>query len=432
MLLTNATGITIQPASVEPLDLRIERGTIIDRGKHLKPKPREDMYDLRGRIIMPGFVNAHTHLYSALARGMAQPAVPPKNFLEILDKIWWKLDRALDDEAIYYSGLVGAIEAVRCGTTTLVDHHASPKAIRGSLDFLKSAMSDVGLRGVLCYEVTDRGGKKEKDLGLAENERFIRSNRRDPAFRGMVGAHASFTLGNDSLRECGTLAEKLGTGVHIHVAEDAADGIDAEENYRQNIIGRLRVSGCLRRSSIFAHGVHLREEDISEVRKAGSWLVHNPRSNMNNRVGYAPVHCFGPRTALGTDGFPADMLDEARTGFFKRQDARIESTAGDVISLLRAGQELVSEIFGQKIGTLKKGSAADLIILDYQPPTPLTSGNVFGHCLFGMNAAAVESVIIRGRWVVRNRVLAGLDTDEIFRKARSAAAKLWKRMESID
>jgi len=289
----------------------------------------------------------------------------------------------------------------------------------------------VGIRGVLCYETTDRGGKREKDLGLAENERFIMENHANPMFRGMVGAHASFTLSNASLRECGTMADALGTGVHIHVAEDAADCADSRENYQRTVIRRLKESGCLTSSSIIAHGVHLSPGEIAEVKKEGSWLIHNPRSNMNNRVGFAPVNIFGRRAALGTDGFPADMFEEARAGFFKRQDAHTPAGDADVVSLLHGGQELVSEVFGQKFGTLKKGGAADLVILDYESPTPLNRKNVFGHLVFGMNTAAVESVIVRGRWIVKNRVLAGIDTEAVHRKARTVAAKLWKRMESI-
>jgi putative selenium metabolism protein SsnA len=372
---------------------------------------------------------------------MPGPKVQPANFLEILQKVWWKLDRALDDESIYYSALVGAVEAARCGTTTLVDHHASPSAIGGSLDIIKQAVEEAGLRGVLCYEVTDRGGKKERDQGLKENERFIRANRKHPRFRGMVGAHASFTLSNDSLRLCGDMASENKMGVHIHVAEDTCDSVDAEENYECSVVGRLSECGILRDKSILAHCIHVGVRDFLKLRESRCWLVHNPRSNMNNRVGHAPLRLFGDRACLGTDGFPADMLEEARVGFFwnqeerdKKKEARggrisgISQSAKPITSFLQSNQEMVSEIFSQKFGTLEKGSVADLVVMEYESPSPLNGANLPGHFLFGMQSSMVESVMVGGKWVVQGREIVGQDVPSIYEKARNAAKKLWARI----
>jgi putative selenium metabolism protein SsnA len=428
MLIKNATALVLDPPSIEQLDLRITRGKIAARGKDLPAVRGEEVHDLRGRIIMPGLVNAHTHLYSALSLGMAPPAEAPQNFLEILQKVWWRLDRALDEESVYYSALIGAIDAARCGTTTLVDHHSSPCAVKGSLDLIKEAVAEIGLRGVLCYEVTDRGGMKERDRGLEENERFIRANRRDDAFRGMVGAHAAFTLGAESLRLVGEMAEKERVGVHIHVAEDRIDTAAAEEDYRTGVTGRLSGSGILRKDSVLAHCVHLGEKDLSQVRKSGCWIVHNPRSNMNNRVGHAPLHLFGERSALGTDGFPPDMFAEAAAGFFGNQEAEGALESVSMTGLLGGGQRAVSGIFGQKFGTLGKGSPADLIVLDYRAPTPMTEENLAGHFLFGMRSSDVESVMVGGRWVVKNRVVVGINLASAYEKAARAAKKLWKKM----
>jgi putative selenium metabolism protein SsnA len=430
MLLKNTTSIVLHPASIESADIRIKDGIIVENGKTLIPKKDEVVHDLGGKFVMPGLVNAHTHLYSALSRGMAGPKEPPLNFLEILQKVWWKLDRALDDDAVYYSALVGAIDAVRYGTTTLVDHHASPKAIRGSLDIIKEAMWEVGLRGVLCYEVTDRGGKKERDLGLEENERFIKDNRKNLQFRGMVGAHAAFTLSNESLKLLGEMAAKYKAGVHIHVAEDRSDVTDAEENYRCSVVERLEQAGILRNNSVFAHCVHLSPTDCRKVREAKTWVMHNPRSNMNNRVGYAPLYMFGERAGMGTDGFPADMFEESRIGFYKRQDARAAENVS-MTQLLQNGQRFVSEIFGTKFGTLTKGSVADIVVLDYQPPTPMTTENIAGHFLFGMNSAAVESVMVGGKWIVKNRILVGFDVESVYEKTKKVAKKLWNKMELL-
>ena len=294
---------------------------LLHSAKNLRPRKSEEVIDLSGKYILPGFVNSHTHLYSALSRGMPSPKTAPRNFIEILQKVWWKFDEALDEESIYYSALVGAIEAVKFGTTTLIDHHASPNHIRGSLDLIKAGISKVGLRGILCYETTDRGGMKKRDLGLEENERFVTENANNPHFRGTIGGHASFTLCNDSLRKLGELASMYDCGVHIHVAEDKADVLDSMENYNTDIISRLTELGVLRKKSIFAHGVHLNQKQFARIEKAGAWMVHNPRSNMNNAVGYAPLNWYGEHSALGTDGFPADMFDEAKFGYFRNAES---------------------------------------------------------------------------------------------------------------
>lgn len=430
MLLKNAVSLALDPPSVKPLDIRIKNCDIAETGKNLIPKRGEEIHDLSGRFIMPGLVNGHTHLYSALARGMSGPKSAPGNFIEILQKIWWKLDRALDEESIYYSAMVGAIDAVRHGTTALIDHHASPTAIRGSLDIIKEAMWEVGLRGVLCYEVTDRGGKKERDMGLEENERFIKDNKNNVQFRGMVGAHAAFTLGNESMRLLGEMAEKHDAGVHIHAAEDKSDVTDAEENYRCGVVDRLKEHGILRKDSVLAHGVHLNEKELLDIRKAGSWIMHNPRSNMNNKVGYAPMHLFKGRAGLGTDGFPSDMFEEAKIGFYKMQDSCKPAYIGTP-GLLHGNQELLARTFGKKFGAIGKGSLADFVILDYLPPTPVTENNLAGHFLFGMNSADVESVMVDGKWVVKNRVLVGFDLQSMYEKSAKAAKKLWSRIEKL-
>lgn len=389
MLLINANCLTLAPASFDKMDLQIEDGRITSFAKKLLPQNNEEVIDLRGKLILPGFVNAHTHLYSALARGMPMPKTPPKNFLEVLKKIWWKLDRALDEETIYYSALVGAIEAVQCGTTAMIDHHASPNAIKGSLDIIKEALSKVGLRGVLCYEVTDRGGKKQRDEGIAENEHFIRSNANNSFFRGLVGAHASFTLSDESLSLCNELAAALDVGVHIHVAEDLCDVDDAKKKYRRSVVDRLFSKNIITNKSILAHCIHLSEKDYSRLNRSKTWLAHNPRSNMNNKVGVAPIHQFKSRGMIGTDGFPSDMIEEAKIAFFKRQDSGYKQKI-DFLQLISGGQQCISEIFGETFGTLAKNAAADLVVMDYPSPTPISKENTFGHYLFGMRSANVN------------------------------------------
>jgi putative selenium metabolism protein SsnA len=427
-VLKNATVVLLDPATVEQVDVRIEDGIIVDRSRRLATRRGDETIDLSGKIIMPGFVCAHTHLYSALSRGMPPPASSPDSFVEILKRIWWKLDEALDEESIYYSALVGAIESVKFGTTTLIDHHASPNHIPYSLDIIKEAVSKVGMRGVLCYETTDRGGMKRRDEALLENERFVLENANNPHFRGTIGAHASFTLSDESLNRLGELAAMYDSGVHIHLAEDRADVVDATRKHKIDIVHRLEQSGILRRKTILAHGVHLSKAQLGRIEKSGAWMIHNPRSNMNNAVGYAPLKWFGPQTALGTDGFPSDMFEESKFGYFRNAESNSRVGFARLPNILQNGQRMISDFFGKPFGTLAKGSTADLVVLDYSAPTPLNERNLHGHFLFGMNSTIVQHVMVDGNWLVWDRQLAAIDERAVMQKAATVAKRLWSRM----
>ncbi len=427
-LLRGALLVDLASRGIEAADLRIQDGRIAARGPGLEPLPGESVVDLSGRLILPGMVNAHTHLYSALSRGMPGPARPPRDFLEILELVWWRLDRALDEEQIYLSALVGALDAVRAGTTTIVDHHASPASISGSLTRIDEALETVGIRRVLCYEVTDRGGPAEREAGLAESAAFLQRPRQ-PLSRGLVGAHASFTLAEETLEAIGTLARTTGSGVHIHVAEDAYDVTHARHRHGRAIMERLRDAGCLSGRTILAHGVHLEDRDLAVAMEHRCLLVHNPRSNLNNRVGYAPVFApvggLEPRWALGTDGIGSDMFAEARFAYFKAQEAGRGASPDAVLDLLATGAHLAGSLFELPIGALAVGSEADLAVLDYDPPTPLSPANLGGHLIFGISSGAVESVMVAGRWIMWERRFGGLDVRAIQARAREAAARLW-------
>jgi putative selenium metabolism protein SsnA len=418
------------PSGLTRADLRIEDGIVTQRGTRLTPRAGEDVVDCRGTLVLPGFVCAHTHMYSALARAMPGPRSAPRTFPEILGKVWWKLDTALDAESIYCSALVGALDAVRCGTTTLIDHHASPNTIPGSLDIIRDAFRAVGVRGVLCYEVTDRGGVRRRDAGLAENDRFLGASASDPMFRGLVGAHASFTLSDDSLARLADLTRQRGSGIHIHVAEAPDDERQTKEANGRGIIDRLEANGLLTERSVFVHGVHLSEADRRRIRRAGAWLVHNPRSNMNNGVGHAAIHDVGPHAALGTDGWPADMLAEAQFAHFRMRERLGPSGSFDVWTLIDGGQRLVSSVFDLPIGTLEPGAAADLVVFDYDAPTPLEAGNAVWHALFGLRASMVGRVMSGGRWIYQDGRFPGLDLADTMARARRAAARLWTRMHA--
>jgi putative selenium metabolism protein SsnA len=445
-LFKSGTIVTVDPPLVERGDLRVEGGRVTERAPQLAAREGEEIIQLNDKLLMSGMTCGHTHLYSALARGMPAPSRAPLNFTDILELIWWRLDRALDEETIYWSAVAGALDAARAGTTCLFDHHASPSFISGSLKVVREAIQKVGLRGVLCYEVTDRGGTRKRDEGLEENRAFLKSvggsalqtpgweshsaPQNYPLFRGMVGAHASFTLSDRSLEACAALMREFDAGLHIHVAEDACDVEDAREKYGLGVVERLAARGALNSKTILAHGTHLDDREIAIAREAGVWFAHNPRSNMNNRVGYAPVGKFGERVVLGTDGIGGDMFEETRAAFFKGRDAQTGLEASDWVRVLAANQRLASAAFGADLGGLQAGSAADLIVLDYDSPTPLTTENVPWHLVFGLTSASVESVMVAGRFILRDRVSA-LDHEDIYAEARKASERLWIKLREV-
>ena len=434
-LIKSALVATLDRTAIELTDLRVEGGRVRERGARLEPRPGEEVVDIGGRLVMPGMVCGHTHLYSALARGMPAPPRAPLNFREILELVWWRLDLALDEETIYWSAMAGAVDAARAGATCLIDHHASPSHITGSLNIVREAIEKVGLRGVLCYEVTDRGGEQKRDEGLEENRAFLESIKSSPAdesrslFRGMVGAHASFTLSDRSLGACSELMRDYDAGIHIHVAEDLCDVEDARSKYGTGVVERLERFGALNDRSILAHGVHLSDRDIEIARGRGVWFAHNPRSNMNNQVGYAPIVKFGDRVLLGTDGIGADMFEEARAAFFKGRDENTGLGAGDWVNVLANNQRFASNAFNVDLGSLAAGAAADLIVLDYRSPTPLTADNLAWHLAFGLSSASVTSVMVDGKFIIKDG-RSPLDNEEVYGRIRKASEKLWGRLES--
>jgi putative selenium metabolism protein SsnA len=427
MLLKGATLVGLDPPQVELADLRIDGERIAERGRDLRGG--EDPADLSGCLVLPGLVNAHTHLYSALARGMPWPSPPPRNFIEILEKVWWRLDRALDEDAVYHSAVVGAMEAALSGTTLLIDHHSSPSFIAGSLDTIRRAVEAVGLRSVLCYEVTDRNGTAGRDAGLAENARFL-SAPPSPLTRGLVGAHASFTLSDDSLGKLAALAAATGSSLHVHVAEDRADVEDCAARHGCALVERFDRHRLLISRTLFAHCVHLTPEEVHVAHTKGAWIAHNPRSNMNNAVGYAPTAALR-RAALGTDGIDGDMLAEARAAYLKMREGGRADAMDATLELVAGGHRLGAALFGLPFGKLDAGAPADLVVLDYRPPTPLTTASVGGHLLFGIDRSHVRSVMVAGRWVVRDRALVGVDSKAVAERAQGVAARMWGRMADI-
>ena len=300
--------------------------------------PEAEQLDASGQLVLPGSICAHTHFYGAFARGMAIPGAPARNFVEILQKLWWRLDRALDEESIRLSALVCLVDAIRNGTTTLIDHHASPNLIDGSLDICAEAIAQSGLRVCECYEVTDRNGPEGAQAGIAENVRFARqlAARPNPLLAASFGLHASFTIGLETLERCVAEAQSLGLGFHVHVAEDNADEIDSETKYGQRVGEHLSAKGVLGEKTLSAHCVHVNQNEINLLAKTNTKVSHQPRSNMNNAVGTAPVQQMldsGVCVGLGNDGFSNNMYSEMKAAYLVHKSAARDPRAmpGDTV-----------------------------------------------------------------------------------------------------
>ncbi len=433
ILLSNAILTDIDPIRVERGSLRIEGDRITARAAFVAAAADDEVIDCGGAVVLPGLVNGHTHLYSALATGMPPPRVAPRNFREILERIWWRLDRALDAESIELSARIGALDALRCGTTTLIDHHASPTHIAGALDLVERGLATAGLRGVLCYETTDRHGVEGRRAGIEENRRYLAqcARRHDHRFAAMVGAHASFTLEDQSLAELAALATPYGVGVHIHVAEDPCDEADCRARRGRPLIDRLAAHGVLESRAIFAHGTHLDPATVARVNEAGTTIAHNPRSNMNNAVGYAPVAAFRCPVMLGTDGIGGDLFAEARHAWMISRHQHAGLSPADVVSMLAAAARRASSALGITLGRLEPGAAADVVVTDYVPTTPMTVDNLPGHVLFGLSSRHVRGVITAGAWRLRDGAVIGRDERGDRSAARAAAERLWARMETL-
>lgn len=367
------------------------------------------LLDAAGARWEPGRINAHTHIYSGLAPfGMPPPEPRPENFVQILERLWWRLDRALDEHSLRASARYYVAESLLAGTTTLVDHHESPLFIEGSLEVLADACEELGMRAVLCFGATERnGGREEGRRGLAECRRFIRGNRR-PLVRGVVSLHASFTVSDDTIRESAALCRELGTVMHVHLAEDGADVEDARRRGYAGPLERLLELQALPSGSILAHGVHLSAEQVRMADAAGCWIVQNPRSNRGNAVGYPRHLGESARVALGTDGYPSRLAEEAEA---LAEEAASHGEAWDVARRrLEGGFGMAEQLFGVPFSPLAAGTAADLGAFDDDGPR---------HLLVG------------GRLVVRHGRLLSGDAETIRAEARLEAPRLWAAMEGL-
>ena len=425
MILANARIVTFDPAN-----RILDSGSVEVRPDGIigfvdgRRSSGGDVVDCGGRLLMPAPIDCHAHLYGTLARGIPLPGKPPADFPAILKKIWWRLDRALDPDDVYYSALAGLMDSARCGVGTVIDHHSSPNACAGSLDVIERAFRKVGLRGATCYETSDRNGRQAAEAAIRENVRFLERARPTALVRAAFGLHAAFTLSDRTLSACVEANQSLGGAFHVHVAEDRCD---------RQAVRRLCDLGILDERALAAHCVHTTAAERGLLARRRVNVIHNPQSNCNNAVGTAAVlEMFrdGVLVGLGSDGYSPRLWDEFKTALhvqkLRLRDPRV-GHAEAFAAAFRNNGAIVKKVWGLELGRIETGAKADLVSIDYFPPTPLKPENVFGHLLFGISNAPVDSLMVDGRWVLRQGQFANLDERAIAAKASARAKKLWAR-----
>ena len=399
----------------------------------LKTKyPDAEFIDAKGGVIMPGLINTHNHIYSAFARGLSIKGYNPKNFNDILEGMWWKLDRLLTHENSQLSAKAVYLDCIKNGVTTVFDHHASYFDIPGSLDDIADAAKEFGVRTSVCYEVSDRDGAVKADQAIEENVRMIHRAAQDDSdmLKGMMGMHAAFTLSDETLRRCRNVTPE-DAGIHIHVAEGLSDVVDSLQKHGKRIVNRLFDLDLLGMHTIAVHCVHINAQEMDLIRKTDSMIVHNPESNMGNAVGSGPVLQFfnkGILLGLGTDGYTNDMLESYKVGniIHKHNTCNPACAWGEIPAMLfENNARIAGRFFQRPLGILKEGAYADLIITDYDPLTPMNGSNCNSHILFGMNGRSVVTTICNGKVLMKDRRILVADEKAVMAECRNSAQKLW-------
>lgn len=418
----------------------IKDNIILEVGNTDELKSKYENYefiDADEKVIMPGFINTHHHIYSAFARGLILNNPPAKSFSDILENVWWKLDKKLKLEDVKYSAYTTLIDSIKNGVTTVFDHHASPMSLSGSLDTIADVATDLGIRGVYAYEVSDRDGNEILNEGIKENVNFIKASnkREDDMVHGIFGMHASFTLSDESLKKCVESMKGLDAGYHIHTAEGIEDLNHCLKNSSKRVVERLNDFGILGEKTLAVHCVHINKREMEILKETNTNVVNNPESNMGNAVGCAPVIEMmknGLVVGLGTDGYTSDMLESMKVENIIHKHNLCDSNVGFMETgkmIFENNRKIAGKYFKKPLGILKEGSYADIIIVDYNPLTPMNENNLTGHIMFGASGRAVDTTIINGKVIMRNRKIVTVDEKKIFNESRKVAQKLWENLK---
>lgn len=429
-----------------PEQMLIEDGCVAIEGTQVKQVgitkdvkasyPDADFIDAKGKLIMPGFINMHNHIYSTFARGLSIRGYHPKNFMDILRDQWWRIDSELNLKDCYHSAATAYLDSVKNGVTTVFDHHASYGEVSGSLAELSRAADEIGVRTCLCYEVSDRNGEEQMKQAVKENADFIQAaaSRTDDMQKAMMGMHASFTLSDASMALCKEQTPD-GIGYHIHVAEGMDDLYDSLKKYGKPIVNRLFELGLLGEKTMLGHCIYIDPREMDIIRETDTMVVTNPESNMGNAVGCPPAmkmfNEFGIMMGLGTDGYTNDMTESFKVAniIHKHHLADPNAAWSEVPAMLFDNNpKMANRYFDKPLGVIKEGASADIIVVDYHSPTPITENNINSHILFGVSGRAVTDTIINGTVRMKDREMVGIDEEKIYADAQAQAHDLWKRI----
>ena len=408
-----------------------------DEAELKKEFPDAEFIDARGGVIMPAFINAHEHIYSAMARGLSVKGYHPKGFLDILDGMWWTLDRHLNLEQTRMSAVATYIDCIKNGVTTVFDHHASFCRISDSLFTISEAAKDLGIRTCLCYEISDRDGMEKARESVMENERFARYALADDSdmIAGMMGMHAQFTISDETF-ELAAANKPDEAGYHIHVAEGIEDLHHCLKHYGKRIVDRLMDHGILGEKTLLGHCIYINPHEMDLIKETDTMVVHNPESNMGNACGCPPtmelVH-RGILTGLGTDGYTHDMMDSYKVanGLHKHHLCDPNAAWAEVPRMLfENNAKIAGRYFSRELGVLREGAAGDVIIVDYDPLTPLNENNINSHLVFGVTGHDVVTTVANGQILMKDRILTGIDTEKVMADCRQAAKELADRINS--
>ena len=443
-LIANGKLITRDSAMpyLENGGVAVEGAKILEVGETaaLKAKyPQAEFIDAKGMVIMPAFINAHSHIYSGLARGLSIKGHNPTNFFEVLDGMWWNIDRHLTLEDTRRSAYTTYIDSIKTGCTTVFDHHASYCEIEGSLFAIEEVAKELGVRTCLCYEVSDRDGEAKCDAAIQENADFIAhcEKEQDPMVKAMFGGHALFTI-SDRTFEKMVKANDGRTGFHIHVAEGMDDVYDSLQKYGTRSVNRLLNQGILGPKTLLGHCIHVNPAEMDIIKETGTMVVNNPESNMGNAVGCSPILQMiqkGILVGMGTDAYTFDMLESLKVALIiQRHHACLPNVAWCEVTdmLFKNNREICAKYFPDPLGILKAGAAADVIVMDYKPFTPFSGDNIDGHMIFGMTGRQCETTMCNGRLLMKDRQLIGIDEEAVNARTLEVSKKLWGRLNHCE
>lgn len=436
-LIKNAVIVTMDPQRrvLKNTDLLLEDTVISAIGQNIKKKA-DRVIEGTGRMVLPGFICGHTHLYGIMLRGAPLDIKPTTDFLQILDRIWWKVDSAFVREDAYASALASCFEFVKSGTTCFADTYSGPRSIDGVLDEIAKGVKEIGIRGILAFEATERNSKKEGERGLKENVRFLKKLQQTPddLLYGMYSLHASFTISDELIQKTREQAYQLPAPITIHTSEGLIDVYHNIERYDKRTVERLFDLGVLGPDVVLGHCVHVNHDELELIRGSGAAVAHNPMSNMNNAVGVAPVkemYDLGIPVCLGNDGFIFDAIENIRIAYLLHKvhhlDTRV-TTPQQVIEMATINGAQIYGL-GDKLGSIEIGKQADLVILHPEPRvTPILPDGVYGYIVYGCTAHDVEHVFVNGKQLVENHEVIAIKSEAVEKALNRVVPILWEKL----